>query len=119
MIESYGRRWNKSNPRMVFKRFEKYVIKKILLICDEVQSGIGRSGSFAFEYGIKPDIVPIAKGIEFPLGISNDKKGWNWNDTWNAWLNICWKSISNESRNAVLDKILNKKFLKNINFNIS
>ena len=38
--------------------------KKILLIIDEVQSGIGRSGKFfAFEYsGIKPDIVPIAKG---------------------------------------------------------
>jgi acetylornithine/N-succinyldiaminopimelate aminotransferase len=46
--------------------------KKILLILDEVQCGIGRSGKFfAFEYaGIKPDIVPIAKGIGggFPLG---------------------------------------------------
>ena len=46
--------------------------KKILLILDEVQSGIGRSGKFfAFEYAkIKPDIVPIAKGIGggFPLG---------------------------------------------------
>ena len=46
--------------------------KKILLICDEVQCGIGRSGKFfAFEYsGIKPDIVPIAKGIGggFPIG---------------------------------------------------
>ena len=42
--------------------------KKILLICDEVQCGIGRSGKFfAFEYsGIKPDIVPIAKGIHGP-----------------------------------------------------
>ena len=39
--------------------------KKILLILDEVQCGIGRSGKFfAFEYAkIKPDIVPIAKGI--------------------------------------------------------
>tara|TARA_B100000287_G_scaffold397888_1_gene414857 strand:- start:405 stop:1583 length:1179 start_codon:yes stop_codon:yes gene_type:complete len=46
--------------------------KKILLILDEVQSGIGRSGSFfAFETSkIKPDIVPIAKGIGggFPIG---------------------------------------------------
>ena len=46
--------------------------KKILLILDEVQCGIGRSGSFfAFENSkIKPDIVPIAKGIGggFPLG---------------------------------------------------
>ncbi len=46
--------------------------KKILLILDEVQSGIGRSGKFfAFESSkIKPDIVPIAKGIGggFPIG---------------------------------------------------
>ena len=37
----------------------------ILLILDEVQCGIGRSGKFfAFEYAkVKPDIVPIAKGI--------------------------------------------------------
>ena len=46
--------------------------KKILLILDEVQCGIGRSGRFfSYEYAnIKPDIVPIAKGIGggFPLG---------------------------------------------------
>ncbi len=46
--------------------------KKILLILDEVQSGVGRSGDFfAFESAkIKPDIVPIAKGIGggFPIG---------------------------------------------------
>ena len=46
--------------------------KKILLILDEVQCGIGRTGKFfSFEYAkIKPDIVPIAKGIGggFPIG---------------------------------------------------
>ncbi len=46
--------------------------KKILLILDEVQCGIGRSGKFfAYEYAkVKPDIVPIAKGIGggFPIG---------------------------------------------------
>ena len=46
--------------------------KKILLILDEVQCGIGRTGNFlAFENAkVKPDIVPIAKGIGggFPLG---------------------------------------------------
>ena len=46
--------------------------KKILLILDEVQCGIGRSGDFfAFESSkVKPDIVPIAKGIGggFPIG---------------------------------------------------
>ena len=46
--------------------------KKILLILDEVQCGIGRSGDFfAFEHSkVRPDIVPIAKGIGggFPIG---------------------------------------------------
>ena len=46
--------------------------KKILLILDEVQCGIGRTGDFfAFDKSkAKPDIVPIAKGIGggFPLG---------------------------------------------------
>ena len=46
--------------------------KDILLIIDEVQTGIGRSGRlFAYEYfGIKPDIVTFAKGIGggLPIG---------------------------------------------------
>jgi len=44
----------------------------ILLVLDEVQSGIGRTGTFlAHEhFGVTPDIVAIAKGIGggFPLG---------------------------------------------------
>jgi acetylornithine and succinylornithine aminotransferases len=44
----------------------------ILLIIDEVQSGIGRTGTFfAYQsYGIKPDIVTMAKGLGagFPIG---------------------------------------------------
>ena len=46
--------------------------KDILLIIDEVQTGVGRTGKlFAFQnYGITPDIVTIAKGIGggLPLG---------------------------------------------------
>jgi len=46
--------------------------KDILLIVDEVQSGIGRTGKFfSYEhYGIEPDIVSFAKGIGggLPLG---------------------------------------------------
>ncbi len=46
--------------------------KNILLILDEVQCGIGRTGEFfAFDRSkVKPDIVPIAKGIGggFPIG---------------------------------------------------
>ncbi|MFT8889514.1 MAG: aminotransferase class III-fold pyridoxal phosphate-dependent enzyme [Ethanoligenens sp.] len=45
----------------------------IVLICDEVMAGFGRTGTmFAFEhFGIKPDIVTFAKGITcgyVPLG---------------------------------------------------
>lgn len=43
-----------------------------LLILDEIQAGIGRSGNFfAYEkYGIKPDIVTLAKGLAggVPIG---------------------------------------------------
>ncbi len=39
--------------------------KDLLLIVDEVQTGIGRTGSlFCFQqYGIKPDVVTLAKGL--------------------------------------------------------
>jgi 4-aminobutyrate aminotransferase len=44
----------------------------ILLVCDEVQSGVGRTGKmFACEYdGIEPDIVTVAKGLGsgMPIG---------------------------------------------------
>jgi 4-aminobutyrate aminotransferase len=46
----------------------------MLLIVDEVQSGMGRTGKmFAIEhFGVKPDVMAIAKGIAsgLPLGIS-------------------------------------------------
>ena len=46
--------------------------KKILLIVDEIQTGCSRTGDFfAFEYAkIKPDIVPVAKGLAggYPIG---------------------------------------------------
>ena len=60
-------------PDWCLKGLKKLCIKKgILLILDEVQCGIGRSGDFfAFEKSkVKTDIVPIAKGIGggFPIG---------------------------------------------------
>jgi 4-aminobutyrate aminotransferase len=51
----------------------------ILLVLDEVQSGIGRTGKwFAVEHtGVHPDMVCIAKGIAsgMPLGITMSKAG--------------------------------------------
>jgi 4-aminobutyrate aminotransferase len=51
----------------------------ILLVDDEVQSGMGRSGRmFAIEYaGVEPDMVAIAKGIAsgMPLGVAAARKG--------------------------------------------
>ena len=60
-------------PDWCLRELKKICVKKkILLILDEVQCGIGRSGDFfAFEKSrVKPDIVPIAKGIGggFPIG---------------------------------------------------
>jgi len=46
--------------------------KDILLIADEVQTGLGRTGKFmSYEhYGVKPDIVTLAKGVGggLPIG---------------------------------------------------
>ena len=93
--------------------------KKILLILDEVQCGIGRSGKFfAFENSkIKPDIVPIAKGIGggFPIGaVLMTKKvasgmvpGTHGSTFGGNPLAMC-------VGNAVLDQIFKKGFLKNV-----
>ena len=74
--------------------------KKILLILDEVQCGIGRTGKFfAFEHSrIKPDIVPIAKGIGggFPIGaVLMTKKVARSYDARSSWIHICWITIGN------------------------
>jgi 4-aminobutyrate aminotransferase len=51
----------------------------ILLVVDEVQSGMGRSGKmFAIEFaGVEPDMVAIAKGIAsgLPLGVASARAG--------------------------------------------
>ena len=96
--------------------------KKILLILDEVQCGIGRTGKFfAFEHAkIKPDIVPIAKGIGggFPIGaclvnkkVAKSMKPGSHGSTFGG------NPLAMQVGNAVLDIILKKGFLKNVTIN--
>ncbi len=93
--------------------------KKILLILDEVQCGIGRSGKFfSFEYSkIKPDIVPIAKGIGggFPIGacllnkkVSVGMGPGSHGSTFGG------NPLATYVGNAVLDILLKKNFLKDV-----
>ena len=93
--------------------------KKILLILDEVQSGIGRTGKFfAFEYAkIKPDIVPIAKGIGggFPIGaVLLSKKVASGMTQGTHGSTFGGNPLAMSVGNAVLDVILKKNFLKNV-----
>jgi len=93
--------------------------KKILLILDEVQCGIGRSGNFfAFENAkIKPDIVPIAKGIGggFPLGaVLMNKKVASGMTAGTHGSTFGGNPLAMSVGNAVLDQILKKGFLSNV-----
>ncbi|WP_045520010.1 acetylornithine transaminase [Neobacillus niacini] len=61
-----------ANPEWVKKIAEICEEKDILLMVDEIQTGIGRTGTlFAYEqYGIQPDVISVAKGLGsgFPIG---------------------------------------------------
>ncbi len=93
--------------------------KKILLILDEVQCGIGRTGNFfAFESSkIKPDIVPIAKGIGggFPIGavLMNKKVAFGMTAGTHG-STFGGNPLAMAVGNSVIDIISNKKFLNNV-----
>ncbi len=93
--------------------------KKILLILDEVQCGIGRSGDFfAFEKSkVKPDIVPIAKGIGggFPIGaVLMNKKVASGMTPGTHGSTFGGNPLAMAVGNTVMDIISNEKFLKNV-----
>jgi len=93
--------------------------KKILLILDEVQCGIGRTGKFfAFEHAkVKPDIVPIAKGIGggFPLGaVLMTKKVASGMVPGTHGTTNGGNPLAMSVGNAVLDQIFKKGFLINV-----
>ena len=96
--------------------------KKILLILDEVQCGIGRTGKFlSFEHAkIKPDIVPIAKGIGggFPIGavlvnkkVASCMKPGTHGSTFGG------NPLAMSVGNAVIDVLSKKGFLNNVRKN--
>jgi len=93
---------------------------KILLIFDEVQCGMGRTGKlFAYEdYGVEPDIITLAKGLAggVPIGamITSEEtaRGFNPGDhasTFGGNPLACVASL------AVLETILERDFLKEVN----
>ena len=96
--------------------------KKILLILDEVQCGIGRSGDFfAFEKSkVKPDIVPIAKGIGggFPIGacLANSKVASKMGPGSHG-TTFGGNPLAMSVGNAVLDVLFKKNFLTNVRKN--
>lgn len=53
--------------------FEECAKDDILTVCDEVQTGVGRTGSLltSEQYGVKPDITTLAKGLAggVPIGV--------------------------------------------------
>ena len=93
--------------------------KKILLILDEVQCGIGRTGKFfAFEHAnVRPDIVPIAKGIGsgFPLGaVLMTKKVAKYMLPGSHGSTFGGNPLAMSVGNAILDQIFKKGFLKHV-----
>jgi len=96
--------------------------KNILLILDEVQCGIGRSGKFfAYEYAkVKPDIVPIAKGIGggFPIGavlmtkkVSNCMVPGTHGSTYGG------NPLAMAIGSVIMDEVFKKGFLSNVRKN--
>lgn len=91
----------------------------LLLVLDEVQSGVGRTGKlFAHEWaGIKPDIMAVAKGIGggFPLGAclataeaASGMKAGTHGSTYGG------NPLAMAVGNAVLDIVLAEGFLEHV-----
>ena len=113
----------KTIPDWCLKGLRKLCNKKnVLLILDEVQCGIGRTGDFfAFERSkVKPDIVPIAKGIGggFPIGaVLMNKKVASGMTVGTHGSTFGGNPLAMKIGSAVLDIVSNKNFLNNIKKN--
>ena len=91
----------------------------ILVIVDEVQTGIGRTGTrFAFEQtAIKPDIVSMAKGLGggFPIGgILGTEKLFNTFNAGTHGTTFGGNPLGVAVAQTVIDQIFNDAFLDNV-----
>ncbi|MCQ2504253.1 MAG: aspartate aminotransferase family protein [Saccharofermentans sp.] len=93
--------------------------KGILLIIDEVQTGVGRTGRmFAYEnYGVSPDIMTLAKGLGggVPIGatlctneVATGMKVGDHGSTFGG------NPLAMAAGNCVLDQIMDKDLLNNV-----
>ena len=121
MIETIGGESGiKVIPDFCLKELRKLCDKKkILLILDEVQCGISRSGDFlAFERSkVKPDIVPIAKGIGggFPIGaVLMNKKVASGMTPGTHGSTFGGNPLAMAVGNTVMDIVSNKNFLNKV-----
>jgi acetylornithine/N-succinyldiaminopimelate aminotransferase len=112
-------------PDWCLKGLRKICDKKnILLILDEVQCGIGRTGDFfAFEKSkVKPDIVPIAKGIGggFPIGaVLMNKKAASGMVAGTHGSTFGGNPLAMRIGSTVLDIVSKRSFLKDVKKNSS
>ncbi len=110
-------------PDWCLKGLRKLCNKKnILLILDEVQCGIGRTGDFfAYEKSkVKPDIVPIAKGIGggFPIGaVLMNKKVASSMIPGTHGSTFGGNPLAMKIGNEVMDIVTKKSFLSNVKKN--
>jgi len=92
----------------------------LLLIMDEVQTGMGRTGKlFAYEWaGITPDIMALAKGLGggFPVGAClATERAAQFMTAGTHGSTFGGNPLAMAAANAVMDVMLDKKFLPSVN----
>jgi len=105
-------------PPKIWKKLERLAKKyDILLVADEIQTGIGRTGRwFASEHwNIKPDIIAVAKAIAsgLPLGVVIGRKEVMSLSRGSHASTFGGNPISCAAANAVIDIISKERLLEN------
>lgn len=110
---------NPADPGFLQKTEELCHQYGILLILDEVQTGIGRTGkAFSYQhYGISPDIITVAKGLGngFPVGamIGTQKLAETFGPGSHG-TTFGGNPLAMSAANAVLDVVFNEAFLEEV-----